>query len=509
MDTDYLIVGSGLSALAFGSLMAKSGKRVMIVEAHEFPGGYGHTFAEAKHYRFNAQLHYVWSCGEGQSVHQFLDKLGLIPHVSFERYDPGGFDHMRMPGFALDIPNDYGGLAQRLGDLFPPNRAAIERFVRTVEQVGIEMDRLPSPLKIGPILRNFPGLLSIFRYRNSTLQQVFDAFALPLEAQTLLALQWPDFLLPPAQLSFLAWVSLFDGYMRGAYYPTRHFEHVVNSLVQVITDNGGEIVFNQRVVEFLQKADSVTGVIAESVERPDEKFEYLAPTVICNIDPRRAAEMIGFDKFSRRVLKQLNYDYSPSNLMIYGTVQGIDLKACGFGKWNTFHTEQADLNRAFYEMHVLGDYSRPSFALTTPSLMTDDRGDCPPGAQLFEILTVADYKRFLDLKERSPRAYRDQKRRITDRLLEILEEKYIPGLREHCRFTIAGSPTTNERYCLSPMGNSYGSNLTPNNVGLGRLGHETSLKNFYFCNASSGFPGFVGTIWTGRKLYEHLSGDVL
>ena len=57
MKTDYLIVGSGLSALTFGALMANSGKTVQILEAHEHAGGFGHTFTMAKKYKFNAQFH--------------------------------------------------------------------------------------------------------------------------------------------------------------------------------------------------------------------------------------------------------------------------------------------------------------------------------------------------------------------------------------------------------------------------------------------------------------------
>jgi phytoene dehydrogenase-like protein len=38
LATDYLIVGSGLSALVFGALMANTGKRVTMLEAHEIPG---------------------------------------------------------------------------------------------------------------------------------------------------------------------------------------------------------------------------------------------------------------------------------------------------------------------------------------------------------------------------------------------------------------------------------------------------------------------------------------
>lgn len=509
MRPDYLIIGSGLAGLSFGALMAKAGRSVHVLEAHEFPGGYGHTFEEKKRYRFNAQLHYVWSCGEGQSVYQFLEKLGLHEEVTFERYDPEGFDRMRMPGYALDIPNDYPELCRRLQAQFPDHRDAIGRFLDQVQRVAAEMDALPSPMKIGPLVRSIGKITQLVRHRNHSLQQVFDRYRVPPAAQTLLALQWPDFLLPPAQLSFFAWVSLFDGYMRGAYYPTHHFEHVINALVRTIEQAGGRVEYNRRVIRILTEGERVTGVIAEHATETGVQSEHPADTVICNADPRRAAEMIGIERFSSRVLRQLNYDYSPSNFMVYGALKDIDLREHGFGRWNTFHTEQDDLNQVFRDMYEHGDYTRPSFALTTPSLLTDDRSDCPEGDQLFEILTVANYRRFLDLKLRSPRAYKDEKKRIMESLLDVIEARYLPGFRDHIRFVISGSPTTNERYCGSAFGNSYGSNLTPKNLGPGRLGPWSSLKNFYFCNAFSGYPGFVGTIWTGRKLYEELTGDLV
>jgi len=50
-------------------------------------------------------------------------------------------------------------------------------------------------------------------------------------------------------------------------------------------------------------------------------------------------------------------------------------------------------------------------------------------------------------------------------------------------------------------------NMIPENIGFGRLDHRSSLKQFYFCNASSGYAGFAGTIWTGCKLYEEITQD--
>lgn len=326
----------------------------------------------------------------------------------------------------------------------------------------------------------------------------------PLEAQTLLALQWPDFLLPPNRLSFLAYAMLFDGYMHGAFYPTHHFEHFVDSLVRVIRENGGEVLLEHEVIDFIVDGDRVRGAV---VEHDGQISKHMAENVICNIDPRRAAQMIGMERFSRPLRKKLDYEYSPSNYMAYLVIEGIDLRDYGFGKSNLFHTEQVDLNVAFDDMYIRGDYSAPSFAMTTPSLLTDERGDCPEGKQIVELLTVAEYDRWLRLKISDEKAYKRRKMEVLNTMLDIVERDYVPNLRKHLVFKMTGSPTTNERFCWAPRGNSYGSNMTPEQIGAGRLDYRTSLDNFWFCNASSGYAGFAGTVWTGRALYQHLSGD--
>jgi all-trans-retinol 13,14-reductase len=508
MKPDYLIIGSGLSALTFGALMANSGKTVQILEAHEHPGGFGHTFTMAKKYTFNAQFHYVWNCGEGQTVNQVLKKLDLDKEVTFERYDPNGFDHMRMPGYKMDIPSDPEELIQRLSALFPAHSDNIRQFINEVEKTGIGLKIVAPPLKPIELLKHPQAAFSAISNVNSTLQDVFDKFQLPQAAQTLLALQWLDFLLPPNQLSFFAWVALFRGYQAGAFYPTQHFEDVINSLVKVIESHGGKVLLNHEISNFQVTDKTVTGVQAIDLTT-HQTAEFTGNTVICNIDPQRAAKMIGEEKFSQKVRRKLDYEYSASNYMAYCVVKDIDLRDYGFGKWNLSHTGHEDLNEAFAQMYDRHDFSNPSFAITTPTLMTTASRDCPEDCQIVEFLTVANYDYFKQLRESDPKAYRQKKQEILDSILDVVEKNYVPNFRQHMVFDITGSPTTNERYCWCPEGNSYGSILTPRNVGLGRLNHETSLNQFYFCNASSGYPGFAGTVWTGAILYQRLSGDVI
>lgn len=508
MKPDYLIVGSGLSALVFGALMANSGKTVQVLEAHEHPGGFGHTFTMAKKYKFNAQFHYVWDCGEGQTVNRVLKKLGLDREVTFERYDPDGFDHMRMPGYALDIPSEPEELIRRLSALFPESSDRIRRFVNEVETTGEGMKKLAPPVKPIELVKHASEVFCTAQYLNSTLQDVFDKFQLPQAAQTLLALQWPDFLLPPNRLSFYAWVALFRGYQAGAFYPTQQFEKVIDSLVKAIESGGGQVLLNQEVINFRVTDRTVTGVEAIDLVTHQTQ-EFTGETVICNLDPKKAAKIIGEEKFSKTVRKKLDYEYSASNYMAYCAVKDIDLRDCGFGKWNVFHTGHENLNEAFAQMYDRHDYSNPSFAITTPTLLTEASRDCPEDCQIVEFLTVANYNYFKELLEGDRKAYNRKKQEIFDSILDVVEKHYVPNLRKHMVFHITGSPTTNERFCWCPNGNSYGSNLTPRNMGLGRLNHETSLNNFYFCNASSGYPGFAPTFWTGALLYQRLSGDAI
>lgn len=509
---DYIVVGSGLAGLSFAALAAHGGHRVLVLESHSHPGGYAHTFGfgEGKEqYRFNAQLHYVWNCGPGRTVHSFLRKLGLGDEVTFESFDPEGYDRMRIPGYALDIPYDHDELVARLTRLFPGHKAQVTAFIGEVRELADLLERLPDEHVAANVLLRARTFARVVKFRNDTLQDAFDRHALPQEAQALLALQWPDFLLPPNQLSYFMWIALFSGYQRGAYYPTRHFEHFVDSLVRTV-ERSGEVRLQHRVTEFLLEDGAMTGV------RVEELDEDAVPTgavhtirggaVVCNMDPQHAAERIGLDHFSTRVRRQLQYEYSPSNFVAYCVVENIDLRDYGFGRSNLFHAEHPDLNGAFDDM-LAGDYSRPSFAMTVPTLLTEDRSDCPEGKQIVELLTVADYDRFLTTKLSDARAYRAQKAAIFDAIADVIERDYVPGFRDHLCFKMLGSPTTNRRYVASEKGNSYGANMTPPNVGLGRLTHESSIPGLYFCNASAGWPGFAGTVGTGSRLYEHLTRD--
>src|ERR1700733_1169766 len=197
MDCDDLVIGSGMAGLAVASLLAKSGRRVIVLEAHDVPGGYAHTFT-LKGFRFCSQVHYVFGCGEGETVDRLLARLGLRDAVPFVRLDPEGFDHIVVAGDRVRVPNGLVKYRERLLRRYPAWRTPILRYFENVTAVGEELDRsdeLPKTLSPLSVARSAYGFRHLLRHLRSTLQDVYDAVRMPPHLGAILAGQSGDYLL--------------------------------------------------------------------------------------------------------------------------------------------------------------------------------------------------------------------------------------------------------------------------------------------------------------------------
>ncbi len=499
---DYLFIGTGNSALTAAALLTNAGKRVLMLEAHDIPGGYAQSFPWGDYF-FCGQVHYIWGCGPGGKINAFLKKIGLDKEITFNLYNPDAYDIMAMPdGKRVGIPYGWERLAKSIDEAYPGQGDLVRKFTGIIDKIRKEVAHFPDrKIKWWEYVVRVPQFLNLIKYRNKTLQDVFDECGLSIEAQTVLIANAGNFMAPPETLSIFAYGALMAGYNGGAYYPTKHYKFYIDRLAEFIEEHrGSRILYKTEVTAIETSGDKVTLV------RTKDGRSFSARTIICNMDPKRAADMIGLDKFGNSFKKKLDYTYSPSGVMVYLGLKNIDLKKYGFGKHNIWHCEDFDMNK-IWENQKNGNFEKPWVFISTPTLHSNEPGTCPSGNEIMEVETYAEYGELAKLKEESYAKYEKRKLEIAERILDVVEKYYVPDLRKHIDVKVVGSPLTNEYWAWAPEGNAYGMDLTPKQMGLARITMETPFSNFFFCNASAGYAGINGTTGNGLVLFEKLTGE--
>ncbi|MBI3554892.1 MAG: NAD(P)/FAD-dependent oxidoreductase [Deltaproteobacteria bacterium] len=501
-EFDSLILGSGMAGLSVAALLARDGERVKVLEAHEYPGGYAHTFPMGK-WSFCAQVHYVFGCGEGETIGLLLEALGLEKTVQFVRLDPEGFDQVVIAGERYRIPNGLEKCRVRLTHRFPREAKGLRDYFSLLAKVAGELASVPDKRQLSDWLTAPIRFSHVLRHRNHTLQDVYGQLGLSPRLQAVLAGQAGDYLLPPGRVAFLLHAALVSGYDSGAYYPRKHFKYFVDQIVGTITARPGcEVLLNQRVERIEVREGRVAGV------RTADGVLHTAKRYISNIDPGRTVELTGRENFPARYLNHVKREYSCGSFTMYLGTKDIDLRGYGFGSFNTWHYPHEDINAIYERQVVRNDLSDPWLFMSTPTLHTDEPGLAPPGGQVLCIATSCAYEPFRDLRASDVSAYRRLKHANKERILDILEANYIPGLRKHLAIQVVGTSATNERYCLAPQGNAYGIALTPENT-TSRISMSTPLDNLWLCNASAGWPSVAGTVGSGIKLHQLLTGKAI
>ena len=457
-----VVVGSGLGGLSAAAMLARAGRKVLVVERHDRPGGYAHSFRRKK-YLFDAAVHLIGGCEPagteaGGLIDGLLRLLGVRDRCTFVRVNP--FYTSIFPGFRIHAPLGVEEYIQAHIHHFAGEEKGFRQLIQLCIRINREVRQFPTELAFWDVVRMPRRFPNLFKYHNATLGKVMDEHLTDPRLKAAFATLWPYLGLPPSRLSFLYWsVMLMSFIEEGAFYCQGSFQNLANALAHALERDGGELLLQSRVRRIIIKDRHTTGVLLENGQR------IQAPVVVSNADARQTfEELVGMEHLSGHFVKSL--DRMKPSLSAYVAYMATDLDVRKVEAGHEMFLYRSWDHDETYRKILEGTPS--GVAVTIPTLV--DPSLAPPREHLVILTTLIPYDVGV--------SWRREKARYAELLLNEIEA-VIPGFRDHITFAEGASPRTMERYTLNLTGAVYGWEVSPEQVGPKRLGHQTPIRGLY------------------------------
>ncbi len=478
-EYDAIIIGSGLGGLSCAAGFARQGFRTLVLEQHDKPGGYATAFSRPGGFVFDVSLHST-GVGERNGLHNLIPgfpeikDVEFVPHPSLYRVIYPGYD-IRVPQRDLD---KYIGM---LKGYFPEEKEGVEGIFGDMQGLAGEIARLSAAagkIDMNHFAEDFPLL---FKLHNKTWKDMLDARLKDEKLRAIVSAQWGYYGLPPSRIVSFYYALPAIGYLTaGGYYPKGRSQKISDSLVGFIERHGGKVVLNSRVDRILVRDHTAYGV------RTDSGREFTSRVVISNSNPYDTIrKMMNEESYLKDYLARLDgYSVSLSSFQIFLGLKKDLVGESGIEDSEIFYNSGYDMETD-YEAAQKTDTSNPGYAITLYDNIY--RGYSPSGKNTLNIISIQGYDHWKpfesDYFSGNKTAYRKEKERIADILIEKVEQTLLPGLADAIEIKEIGTPLTNVRYTSNYRGAIYGWDQTVDNSGQSRLGHETPVKNLYLAGA--------------------------
>lgn len=444
---DAIIVGAGNGGLVAAATLAKAGKKVILFEKHNIPGGCATSFVRGR-FEFEPSLHELCGIGKEDSkgtIYNILENLELEPDWQYEN---GLFRALVKgeDGYDLRMSAGVDGFLDGVEAAVPGCRDKVKKIFDLNDVCNEAQDYVNNckhnlyPIKVALKYSDF------MRMACHSMEEIMDALEIPKKAQNIVATYWCYLGLPTDEINALHYASMLNGYVREGAAMPHHRSHALSlGLCETINKYGGEIRFNSEVTELLlDKSGRVNGVVANG-----EKV--FAKEIISNVIPNNIIEMAPEGTFSARDRKLANA--RSLGMTFYTIYLGLDKSAeeLGIEDYSVFIMNDQDPRKQFEDLDNGGLYVVNCLNKAIP--------DASPEGTSMLFFTIPTFGDRLP-EDLTPENYKKFKNDIAAKYIKKYEEDLGIVISPYIEEISVATPVTFARYLNTPDGEIYGYETT-------------------------------------------------
>lgn len=495
---DVIIIGSGMGSLATAAILAKEGKRVLILERHYVAGGFTHVF-KRKGYEWDVGIHYI---GELQREHSVLKKLfDYISDGKLKWADMGEiYDRVIIGDKTYDFVKGAKQFKAQLTSYFPDEEKAISDYIDLVFKAVRTSKNYYMSKALPPFVEKCIGWYlrkPFYKYSDKTTYEVLRSLTSNKELIKVLTAQYGDYGLTPKQSSFSMHASVVRHYLDGGSFPIGGSSEIVKTIAPVIASSGGSILISADVDEVIVRKGVAIGVKMSDGKKFNAEYIISNAGLITTYTQLFSPEIV--QKFQlNRFLKKVKPSVAHASLYIglEGSPEELNLPKTNYWIYPAEGDHDSCVNR------YLNDMSEPFpvVYVSFPSSKDPDWLNRYPNKSTIDLITLLPYEAFEKWSETSWKKrgddYESFKKDISERLLDVLY-KHLPQVKDRINCHELSTPLTTKHFVNYSKGEIYGLDHSPSRFRQDFLKPRTPIKNFYLSGQDIVTAGVGGALFSG------------
>jgi len=488
-DFDALVIGAGLGGLSCAAAFARQGFKALVLEHHSKPGGYATTF-KRKGFVFDVSLHST-TVEERNGVHNLIPGFPEIKDIEFVPHPD--LYRLILPDYDIRVPHkNLPGYIEILINHFPEEKEGIQGIFDDMKGLTKDIQKISEArgqVNMMTFRQDYPYLSQSV---NQTWGQMLDARVKNTKLKSIISGLWGYYGLPPSKLASLYYAMPTLGYLQeGGYYPVGKSQKISDALMKFIEERGGKVMLRTGVEKILVKDHSAYGV------KTADGQEFTGKVVVSNANANDTFHtMMEEDDHLKSYLDRMDtFTASLSTFQVFLGLKKDLVNKVGIKDTEIFYETNYDLETG-YKDALNADMENQGFGLTLYDNLY--KGYSPEGKNTLNILNLQGYSHWekyeSDYFQGKKKAYRKEKERMADILIDKVEETLLPGIRKAIEVKEIGTPLTNVRYTKNYRGAIYGWDQTLDNCIPRRLPHKTPIQNLYLAGGWTQPGGGYGAV---------------